>query len=167
MKIMHNNTGESTHDTLTLPEMNIETIFGSGKLTDFIGNNLVIFFYPKDNTPGCTSQAILFTKYHEEFLRMDTQVVGVSRDTIKSHLNFSAKFQLSVNLISDENEEICGAFDVLKNKNMYGKIVKGIERSTFLFNRNGHLIKEWRKVSAEENPSEVLDFVKNNSHRLA
>ncbi len=164
---MHNNTGESTHDTLTLPEMNIETIFGSGKLTDFIGNNLVIFFYPKDNTPGCTSQAILFTKYHEEFLRMDTQVVGVSRDTIKSHLNFSAKFQLSVNLISDENEEICGAFDVLKNKNMYGKIVKGIERSTFLFNRNGHLIKEWRKVSAEENPSEVLDFVKNNSHRLA
>ena len=115
---MHNNTGDGTNDTLTLPEMNIETIFGSGKLTDFIGYNLVIFFYPKDNTPGCTSQAILFTKYHEEFLQMDTQVVGVSRDTIKSHLNFSAKFQLSVNLISDENEEICRAFHVLKNKNM-------------------------------------------------
>ena len=81
--------------------MNIETIFGSGKLTDFL-KQLGYFFHPKDNTPGCTSQAILFTKYHEEFLRMDTQVVGVSRDTIKSHLNFSAKFQLSVNLISDE-----------------------------------------------------------------
>ena len=98
---------------------------------------------------------------------MDTQVVGVSRDTVKSHLNFATKFQLSVNLISDENEEICRAFEVLKNKNMYGKIVKGIERSTFLFNRNGRLIKEWRKVSAEENPSEVLDFVKNNCSRLA
>ena len=97
---------------------------------------------------------------------MDTQVVGVSRDTIKSHLNFTTKFQLSVNLISDENEEICKTFDVLKNKNMYGKIVKGIERSTFLFNRNGQLVKEWRKVSAEENPSEVLNFVKNNSSLL-
>ena len=164
---MHNNTGYGTNNTLTLPEMNIETIFGSGKLTDFIGNNLVIFFYPRDNTPGCTSQALSFTKYHRAFLQMDTQVVGVSRDTIKSHLNFAAKFQLSVNLISDENEEICRAFDVLKNKNMYGRIVKGIERSTFLFNRNGRLVKEWRKVSAEENPSEVLDFVKNNRSRLA
>ena len=164
---MHNNTGNGANDIVTLPDMNIETIFGSGKLTDFIGNNLIIFFYPKDNTPGCTSQALLFTKYHKNFLQMDTQVVGVSRDTIKSHLNFSAKFQLSVNLISDENEEICRAFDVLKNKNMYGKIVKGIERSTFLFNSNGQLIKEWRKVSAEENPSDVLDFVKNNSSLLA
>jgi len=163
---MHNNENQDENSILTLPEMNIETIFGSGKLTDFIGNNLVVFFYPKDNTPGCTSQAILFTKYHKEFLQMDTQVVGVSRDTIKSHLNFTTKFQLSVNLISDENEEICKTFDVLKNKNMYGKIVKGIERSTFLFNRNGQLVKEWRKVSAEENPSEVLNFVKNNSSLL-
>ena len=164
---MHNNMNQNANSILTLPEINIETIFGSGKLTDFVGNNLVIFFYPKDNTPGCTSQAILFTKHHKPFLQMDTQVVGVSRDSIKSHLNFSTKFQLSVNLISDENEEMCRAFDVLKNKNMYGKIVKGIERSTFLFNRNGQLIKEWRKVSAEENPSEVLDFVKNNSSLLA
>ena len=164
---MDNNTNQGVSVIETLPEINIETTFGSGKLTDFIGNNLVIFFYPKDNTPGCTSQAILFTKYHKDFLQMDTQIVGVSRDTIKSHLNFATKFQLSVNLISDENEEICRTFDVLKNKNMYGKIVKGIERSTFLFNKNGRLIKEWRKVSAEKNPSEVLDFVKNNSSRLA
>ena len=164
---MRNNTDQGSNAIKTLPKMHIETIFGSGKLTDFLGNNLIIFFYPKDNTPGCTSQAILFTKHHKTFLQMNTQVVGVSRDTIKSHLNFTAKFQLSVNLISDENEEMCKAFNVLKNKNMYGKIVKGIERSTFLFNRNGQLIKEWRKVSAEENPSEVLDFVKNNSHRLA
>ena len=164
---MSNNSDQGASGINTLPEINIETIFGSGKLTDFIGNNLVIFFYPKDNTPGCTSQALSFTKYHENFLKMNTQVVGVSRDTITSHINFSAKFQLSVNLISDENEEICRAFDVLKNKNMYGKIVKGIERSTFLFNKNGQLIKEWRKVSAEENPSEVLDFVKNNSNRLS
>ena len=163
---MHNNENQNENSILTLPEMNIETIFGSGKLTDFIGNNLVVFFYPKDNTPGCTSEAILFTKYHKTFLQMNTQVVGVSRDTIKSHLNFATKFQLSVNLISDENEEICRTFDVLKNKNMYGKIVKGIERSTFLFNRNGQLVKEWRKVSAEENPSEVLNFVKNNSSLL-
>ena len=164
---MHNNTDQVSKDVVNLPEINIETTFGTGKLTDFIGNNLVIFFYPKDNTPGCTSQAILFTKHHKNFLQMNTQVVGVSRDTIKSHLNFTAKFQLSVNLISDENEEMCRAFDVLKNKNMYGKIVKGIERSTFVFNKNGQLIKEWRKVSAEENPSEVLDFVKNNGNRLA
>ena len=164
---MRNNTDQGSNAIKTLPKMHIETIFGSGKLTDFLGNNLIIFFYPKDNTPGCTSQAILFTKHHKTFLQMNTQVVGVSRDTIKSHLNFTAKFQLSVNLISDENEEMCKAFNVLKNKNMYGKIVKGIERSTFLFNSNGELIKEWRKVSAEENPAEVLDFVKNNSHRLA
>ena len=164
---MHNNTDQSANGILMLPKMNIETIFGSGKLTDFVGNNLVIFFYPRDNTPGCTSQAILFTKYHKNFLQMGTQVVGVSRDTIKSHLNFTSKFQLSVNLISDENEEMCKAFDVLKNKNMYGKIVKGIERSTFLFNRNGRLIKEWRKVSAEANPSEVLDFVRNNRSQIA
>ena len=164
---MRNNTDQGSNAIKTLPKMHIETIFGSGKLTDFLGNNLIIFFYPKDNTPGCTSQAILFTKHHKTFLQMNTQVVGVSRDTIKSHLNFTAKFQLSVNLISDENEEMCKAFNVLKNKNMYGKIVKGIERSTFLFNSNGQLIKEWRKVSAEENPSEVLDFVKNNSSRLA
>ena len=164
---MHDNKHQGATDIEILPEISIETIFGIGKLTDFIGNNLVIFFYPKDNTPGCTSQAILFTKHHKTFLQMDTQVVGVSRDSIKSHLNFSTKFQLSVNLISDENEEMCNAFNVLKNKNMYGKIVKGIERSTFLFNKNGQLIKEWRKVSAEENPSEVLDFVKNNSSRLA
>ena len=146
---MRNNTDQGSNAIKTLPKMHIETIFGSGKLTDFLGNNLIIFFYPKDNTPGCTSQAILFTKHHKTFLQMNTQVVGVSRDSIKSHLNFSAKFQLSVNLISDENEDICKAFDVLKNKNMYGKIVKGIERSTFLFNSNGQLIKEWRKVSAE------------------
>ena len=164
---MRNNTDQGSNAIKTLPKMHIETIFGSGKLTDFLGNNLIIFFYPKDNTPGCTSQAILFTKHHKTFLQMNTQVVGVSRDTIKSHLNFTAKFQLSVNLISDENEEMCKAFNVLKNKNMYGKIVKGIERSTFLFNSNGQLIKEWRKVSAEENPAEVLDFVKNNSSRLA
>ena len=164
---MHNNIDQGSNAIVTLPQINIETIFGSGKLTDFVGNNLIIFFYPKDNTPGCTSEAILFTKYHKTFLQMNTQVVGVSRDTIKSHLNFSAKFGLSVNLISDESEEMCRVFGVLKNKNMYGKIVKGIERSTFLFNRNGRLIKEWRKVSAEENPFEVLDFVKNNSNRLA
>ena len=163
---MHDNKHQGATDIEILPEISIETIFGIGKLTDFVGNNLVIFFYPKDNTPGCTSQALLFTKYHKTFLEMDTQVVGVSRDTIRSHLNFTAKFQLSVNLISDENEEMCRAFDVLKDKNMYGKLVKGIERSTFLYNRSGRLIKEWRKVSAEENPSEVLDFVKNNNSRL-
>ena len=160
---MYDNTDQDANNAITLPKMNIKTIFGAGKLTDFIGNNLVIFFYPKDNTPGCTSQAILFTKYHKDFLQMDTQVVGVSRDTIKSHLNFATKFQLSVNLISDENEEICRAFDVLKNKNMYGKIVKGIERSTFLFNRNGRLIQEWRKVKVTGHAKEVLEAAKNLS----
>ena len=134
---MHNNTGDGTNDALILPQMNIETIFGSGKLTDFLGNNLIIFFYPKDNTPGCTSQALAFTKYHKDFLQMNTQVVGVSRDSIKSHLNFSTKFQLSVNLISDENEEMCRAFDVLKNKNMYGKIVKVLNEVLFFSTEMG------------------------------
>ena len=157
---MHNNTNQSENSILTLPEINIDTIFGSGKLTDFVGNNLVIFFYPKDNTPGCTSQAILFTKYHNDFLQMNTQIVGVSRDPIKSHLKFATKFQLSINLISDESEELCTTFDVLKNKNMYGKVVRGIERSTFLYDKHGKLVKEWRKVSAEQNPSEVINFVK-------
>ena len=163
---MQNNESQDNKIIETLPNLNVETVFGIGKLTDFIGYNLVIFFYPRDNTPGCTAQAISFTKYHQDFLRMGTQVVGVSRDTISSHVNFTTKFQLTVNLISDENEELCRTFDVLKNKNMYGKIVRGIERSTFLYDKDGKLVKEWRKVSAEENPYEVLDFIKNNlNHR--
>lgn len=157
---MHDNKNQDGGVIQTLPNLDILTLFGAGKLTDFLGNKLVIFFYPKDNTPGCTSQAILFTKYHDDFLQMNTQIVGVSRDPIKSHLKFATKFQLSINLISDESEELCTTFDVLKNKNMYGKVVRGIERSTFLYDKHGKLVKEWRKVSAEQNPSEVINFVK-------
>ena len=100
----------------------------------------------------------MFTKLHNQFLDLDTQVVGVSRDSLRSHNNFAEKFGLSINLISDESEDLCKCFDVIKQKNMYGKTVYGIERSTFFYDRNGVLLKSWRKVVAEDNANEVLQF---------
>ena len=143
---------------MSLPDIEVKTIFGDCNLRSYIGHNLVLFFYPRDNTPGCTIQANMFTKLHNQFLDLDTQVVGVSRDSLRSHNNFAEKFGLSINLISDEPEDLCKCFDVIKQKNMYGKTVYGIERSTFFYDRNGVLLKSWRKVVAEDNANEVLQF---------
>jgi peroxiredoxin Q/BCP len=123
------------------------------------GRNLVLFFYPKDNTPGCTTEAQQFRDLYEQFLQADCAVFGISRDSLKSHENFKAKFTLPFELLSDAEETACNLFEVIKQKNMYGKLVRGIERSTFVFDRTGTLRQEWRKLKADGHAQEVLDFV--------
>jgi peroxiredoxin Q/BCP len=126
-----------------------------------IDSPLVLFFYPRDNTPGCTVENQDFTRLYSNFKSLGYEVVGISRDSIKSHCNFAAKFAIPFLLLSDENEEVCNLFDVIKDKNMYGKKVKGIERSTFIIDKNKKIIKEWRKVSVPNHAQEVLDFIQN------
>lgn len=124
------------------------------------GKHLVIYFYPKDNTPGCTTEALQFRDLYEEFQKAGCDVAGVSRDGIKSHENFKSKFALPFVLLSDTYETACKLFGVLKLKNMYGKQVRGIERSTFVFDKEGVLRHEWRGVKSDGHAGEVLDFVK-------
>ncbi len=129
-------------------------------LSDFKGKNVVLYFYPKDNTPGCTTEAQDFRDTKGRFTRANAVILGVSRDSIRSHENFKAKQKLNFDLLSDENEELCTYFDVIKMKNMYGKKVRGIERSTFLIDGNGILRQEWRKVKVKGHVEEVLQAVK-------
>ncbi|MGZ8270054.1 MAG: peroxiredoxin [Methylophilus sp.] len=130
------------------------------KISDFLGKNLVIYFYPKDSTPGCTTQGMQFRDAYDEFQALDTEIFGISRDSIKSHENFKAKFTFPFELLSDADEVACGIFDVIKMKNMYGKQVRGIERSTFVINKEGALVREWRKVKVDGHVQEVLEFIK-------
>lgn len=132
---------------------------GSFSLACATGKHLVIFFYPKDNTPGCTTEAQQFRDLYPQFLQTNCIVVGISRDSLKSHENFKAKFTLPFDLLSDIDETVCELFGVIKQKNMYGKQVRGIERSTFVFDSNGALRREWRGLKADGHAAEVLDFV--------
>ena len=120
---------------------------------------LIIYFYPKDSTPGCTTQAVGFSCLKDQFDALNTTILGVSRDSVKAHQNFTEKQNLSINLISDKEEILCNHFDVIKEKNMYGKKVMGIERSTFIFH-NGKLVKEYRKVKAAGHAEQVLEDLK-------
>lgn len=129
------------------------------QLSDYRGKNLVIYFYPKDSTPGCTTQGIQFRDAYAEFQQCDTEIFGVSRDSLKSHENFKAKFSFPFELLSDTEELACSLFAVMKLKNMYGKQVRGIERSTFVIDKNGSLVKEWRGVKVEGHAAEVLSFI--------
>ena len=124
------------------------------------GKALVIFFYPKDNTPGCTTESQQFRDLHDEFKKANCEVVGISRDSMKSHENFKAKFSLPYALLSDSEEKVCEQFGVMKLKNMYGKQVRGIERSTFVLDASGKLAKEWRGLKADGHAQQVLDFVR-------
>lgn len=123
------------------------------------GKNLVIFFYPKDSTPGCTTEAQQFRDLYAQFLQANCVVVGISRDSIKSHENFKAKQELPFELLSDSDESVCNLFGVIKMKNMYGKQVRGIERSTFVFDGAGKLLREWRGLKADGHAQQVLDFI--------
>ncbi len=129
-------------------------------LGDFKGNNLVLYFYPKDSTPGCTREGQDFRDNYTKFKRQNTVVLGVSRDSVKSHENFKAKQGFPFDLLSDKDETLCELFDVIKMKNMYGKKVRGIERSTFLIDSNGKLMQEWRKVKVDGHAEAVLTAVK-------
>jgi peroxiredoxin Q/BCP len=134
----------------------------SGKtfqLSEYAGNNVVIYFYPKDSTPGCTTQGIQFRDAYAQFQALNTEIFGISRDSLKSHENFKAKFTFPFELLSDTEELACSLFGVIKMKNMYGKQVRGIERSTFVIDANGKLIKEWRGVKVDGHAAEVLSFI--------
>lgn len=127
------------------------------KLSDFKGKNIVLYFYPKDNTPGCTLEGQNFRDRMDEFNRWNAVILGVSRDTVTAHENFKAKHKFPFDLLADPDENLCSLYDVTKMKNMYGKKVLGIERSTFLIDKQGHLSCEWRKVKVKNHVDEVLE----------
>lgn len=126
------------------------------KSVDLKGKNIVIYFYPKDNTPGCTLESKAFRDLQADFAKLNTVILGVSRDSFKSHQNFKTKLGINFPLVSDLNDKLCEYFSVLKDKSMFGKKYKGIERSTFLIDKNGVLCQEWRKVSVMGHVKEVL-----------
>ena len=132
-------------------------------LSDYKDHYLVIYFYPKDATPGCTTQGVDFRDAYKKFQALDTEIFGISRDTLKSHENFKAKFTFPFELLSDEEEKACELFGVIKMKNMYGKQVRGIERSTFVIDPDGKLIQAWRGVKVEGHIKEVLQFIKQHN----
>jgi len=130
------------------------------RLSELKGKNVVLYFYPKDNTPGCTLEGQDFRDLHAKFERANTVVLGISRDSVKSHEGFKEKQDFSFDLLADEGELACKLFDVIKLKNMYGKEVLGVERSTFLIDGEGVLRREWRKVKVEGHAAEVLEAAK-------
>lgn len=130
------------------------------KLSDFKDKNLVLYFYPKDSTPGCTREGQDFRDNMRKFKARNTVILGVSRDSVKSHEKFKSRQNFSFDLLSDADELLCKLFDVIKMKNMYGRKVRGIERSTFLIDARGILCREWRKVNVNGHVDEVLAAVK-------
>src|SRR3954470_3500727 len=135
------------------------------KLSARLGSPLVLYFYPKDNTPGCTTEGQQFRDLHAEFARLGCAIFGVSRDSLKSHEGFKSKMQFPFDLLSDQEETACKLFAVIKMKNLYGRQVRGIERSTFAFDAGGHLAREWRGLKVPGHAREVLDFVKTLKSR--
>ena len=133
------------------------------KLSDYQGHYLIIYFYPKDNTPGCILEGQSFRDNIEKFTALNAVIVGVSRDSVRIHEGFKCKQQFPFVLLSDEVEKLCELFDVIKLKNMYGKQVRGIERSTFLVDPQGLLVREWRKVKVKDHCEQVLQAL----HELA
>jgi peroxiredoxin Q/BCP len=143
------------------PELELPATGGKAfRLADARGRIVVVYFYPKDNTPGCTAEGQAFRDLYPEFQSAGADVYGISRDSMKSHESFRAKMSFPFDLLSDADEIACKAFDVIKMKNMYGKKVRGIERSTFVIDGNGVVRREWRGVKVPGHVQEVLDFVK-------
>ena len=137
------------------------TLMGSDnqehKLSQYRGKKVILYFYPRDNTPGCSTEACNFRDSNDVFINKNAIIIGISRDSLKSHTKFIEKFNLPFILLSDEKEEVCNLFNVIKEKNMYGKKVFGIERSTFIINEEGILIKEYRKVKVKEHVNTILE----------
>lgn len=129
-------------------------------LADLRGRPLVLYFYPKDDTPGCTSEGCWFRDHHQAFRKLGAVILGVSRDPMSSHEKFKAKYEFPFDLLSDADEDLCRLFGVMREKNMYGKKVMGVERSTFLIDGKGVLRQEWRKVKVEGHVEAVLAAVK-------
>ena len=132
---------------------------GTFRLSDHRGHPVVLYFYPKDNTPGCTTEGAAFRDLYPSFRKAKAVVVGVSRDSLSSHEGFKAKMEFPFELVSDADEKLCAQFDVIRQKKMYGRDVRGIERSTFVIDADGRLAKEWRGVKVAGHADEVLAFV--------
>lgn len=143
------------HANIQLPHQTFPSTTGEINLSQLEQDWLILYFYPKDSTPACTVQATDFSSLYSQFQQLGATVIGVSRDSVKSHQNFTCKYELTLALISDSDEVLCRHFDVIKQKNMYGKQVMGIERSTFIFYR-GELKQTYRKVKAKEHAQQVL-----------
>lgn len=140
-----------------LPEFNVATTAGAAlSPATMRGQYWVIYFYPKDNTPGCTQEGQDFRDLHSEFAALGAEIVGISRDSLKSHQGFKAKHGFNFELASDADETVCQLFEVIKTKNLYGKAVLGIERSTFLIDPDGYVRAAWRKVNVKNHAATVL-----------
>jgi peroxiredoxin Q/BCP len=147
-------------ENLAVPDFEAPATGGKTfRLRDARGAPLVLYFYPKDNTPGCTDEGRQFRDLYPEYQRLACAIYGVSRDSLKSHENFKEKMSFPFDLLSDPDERVCEMFGVMKMKNMYGKQVRGIERSTFLIDKDGYLRKEWRGVKVPEHAQAVLHAV--------
>lgn len=146
----------------SIPNLTVATTQNEAlKLRSLKGKNLVLYFYPKDNTPGCTTEGQNFRDAYSDFQKSGTEILGVSRESIRSHQNFINKHEFPFDLISDPDEVLCNAMDVIKEKSMYGKTYMGIERSTFIFDDKGKLRHEIRKVKVKGHVEQVLEFVKS------
>ena len=147
---------------LAVPDFSAPATGGSTfRLSAALGKSVVLYFYPRDNTPGCTDEGRQFNELHAKFRKLDCEIVGISRDSLRSHENFKSKLGFSFELLSDENEHVCNMFGVMKMKNMYGKKVRGIERSTFAIDASGVMRREWRGVKVPGHAREVLEFVES------
>ena len=149
--------------TIGQPVENFELPASGGEnigLAALKGKNVVLYFYPKDNTPGCTKEGQAFRDLHDAFVALNTVILGVSRDSVKTHENFIAKYAFPFDLLSDKEERLCNQFNVIREKKNYGRTYMGIERSTFVIDSQGVLVKEYRKVKVKDHAQEVLDFVK-------
>jgi peroxiredoxin Q/BCP len=142
-----------------VPDFSAASTAGTFRLSDHQGRTIVLYFYPKDNTPGCTSEGVDFGKAWPKFRDAGAEIFGVSRDSLKSHASFKATYEFPFELISDPDEKLCELFGVIKMKNLYGKPVRGIERSTFVIDAAGKLAREWRGVKVPNHVDEVLAFV--------
>lgn len=154
------------NDILELKKASDFSLIGSDNnphsINDFLGKNVVLYFYPKDNTQGCTTEAISFRDNKEILNELNTVIIGISKDSVKSHEKFIEKQELNFLLLADEDKSVCQLYDVLKEKNMYGKKTIGIERSTFIINKDGYIVKEFRKVKVPGHVDAVVNFIKEN-----
>lgn len=144
-----------------VPAFGAATTAGQKSLRDYAGSILVLYFYPKDATPGCTTEGQNFSARYAAFRRAGAEVVGVSRDSLASHERFKSRMGFPFELISDADESLCRLFGVIKEKKLYGKVHMGIERSTFVIDRKGKLVREWRGLKVPGHVEEVLEYVKS------
>lgn len=145
----------------SVPDLSLPATGGKDiRLTAFKGKALVVYFYPKDNTPGCTQEGQDFRDLHAEFVKAGAVILGISRDSVRSHENFAAKFEFPFPLLSDAEEKACAAFDVIREKSLYGKKYMGVDRSTFLFDAKGRLREVWRGVKVKNHAQLVLDAIR-------